>query len=166
MNKLSVRGSIAAPEAAPQYPPFGASPTPLGGRDGAIERQHGKEGSLSSLFNAVPGGSGMTGQGSAPGPQPLHRHPAGRRIDAGHRQFPGQSPEGHASEEADPHPRGAACGQPAGDALEELATCAGCGQYRLCRWYQGLPLCVDGPGRCYRRRHLVHAVHAQRKAKA
>ncbi len=38
---------------------------------------------------------------------------------------------------------------------DTLTKCNGCGMYRLCREYEGLWLCVDGPSKCYRRRRTV-----------
>lgn len=40
---------------------------------------------------------------------------------------------------------------------ESLTTCNGCGMHRLCREYEGLWLCIDGPSKCYRRRRAVKA---------
>lgn len=40
---------------------------------------------------------------------------------------------------------------------DTLTKCNGCGMYRLCREYEGLWLCIDGPGKCYRRRRTVKA---------
>lgn len=40
---------------------------------------------------------------------------------------------------------------------DTLTTCNGCGMHRLCREYEGLWLCVDGPSKCYRCRQAIKA---------
>jgi len=40
---------------------------------------------------------------------------------------------------------------------DTVTKCNGCGMYRLCREYEGLWLCTDGPAKCWKRRKAVKA---------
>lgn len=44
-----------------------------------------------------------------------------------------------------------------------LTTCQGCGAHRLCRRYKGLPLCVGGPSKCFRRRRDIYALRRRKE---
>ena len=43
------------------------------------------------------------------------------------------------------------------DMSDTVTKCNGCGMYRLCREYEGLWLCTDGPAKCWKRRKAVKA---------